>query len=101
MSTFCCRTFGGHCRYLFYDTVCSTISNLFVDDVTYIDNSLLFKSRIRHQIWKKAFLYLNDKPFAIDKILLYWTQQLYENYTYSISLLQISTLLKLQYRITN
>jgi len=47
-------------------------------------NSLIFKSRIRHQIWKKAFLYLNHKPFAIDKILLYWTQHLYENFTYSI-----------------
>ena len=59
-------------------------------------NSQLFKSRIGHQLWKKAFLYLNDKPFAIDKILLYWTQHLYENYTYSIFEIQISTLLKLQ-----
>ena len=59
-------------------------------------NSLLFKSRIGHQLWKKAFLYLNDKPFAIDKKLLYWTQHLYENYTYSIFEVQISTLLKLQ-----
>ena len=50
-----------------------------------IYNSLLFKSRIEHQLWKKAFLYLNDIPFAIDKILLYWTQHLYENYTYCIA----------------
>ena len=49
---------------------------------------------------EKGILYLNDKPFAIDKIFLYWTQHLYENYTYSIFELQISTLLMLQQRIT-
>ena len=45
---------------------------------------------------EKGIFVLNDIPFAIDKILLYWNQHPYENYTDSIFEIQISILLKFQ-----